>query len=361
VAWTSDGRFICVTHAGTHELSVIDAPALLSKLTSLPARLENPSRSNYSSARTISDVPNDLAFLVGLRTRLKLPGNGPRALALSGDKAFVAHYFSDSLCLVDLPGRGPTKSSTASLKVTAQVLSDGGLRAIALNSAAGSTPLSGARKGEMFFNDGTLCLQGWQSCASCHSSDARVDGMDWDLLNDGIGNPKNVKSLLLSFQTPPVMSLGVRADAAAAIRAGIRHILFAVPPEEVAASLDEYIKNLQPIPSPGLAHGKLSAAALRGKKLFFEQTVGCANCHKPPLYTDLKPHDVGTGKFDQQTDEFYTPTLIELWRTAPYLHDGSAGSVRDAITTHNQQDRRGKTSQLGPEQVDDLVSFLLSL
>ena len=213
----------------------------------------------------------------------------------------------------------------------------------------------------MLFNDGTLCFQGWQSCASCHSSDARVDGMDWDLLNDGIGNPKNVKSLLLSFQTPPVMSLGVRADAAAAIRAGIRYILFAAPPEDVAASIDEYIRNLKPIPSPHLVHGKLSSAAQRGKKLFFDPNVGCAHCHQPPLYTDLKPHAVGTGKFHQQTDVFYTPTLIELWRTAPYLHDGSAASVAEAITTHNVQDRRGKTSHLNPEQVGDLVCFLLSL
>jgi cellulase/cellobiase CelA1 len=37
--------------------------------------------------------------------------------------------------------------------------------------------------------------------------------------------------------------------------------------------------------------------------------------------------------------------LIELWRTAPYLHDGSAATVTDAITTHNREDRRGNTSQ----------------
>ena len=49
------------------------------------------------------------------------------------------------------------------------------------------------RKGEMLFNDAQLCFQGWQSCASCHPADARADGLNWDLLNDGIGNPKNVK------------------------------------------------------------------------------------------------------------------------------------------------------------------------
>src|SRR6185369_6828333 len=38
--WSVDGKFICVTHAGTHELSLIDAPALLAKISALPERLE---------------------------------------------------------------------------------------------------------------------------------------------------------------------------------------------------------------------------------------------------------------------------------------------------------------------------------
>jgi cytochrome c peroxidase len=213
----------------------------------------------------------------------------------------------------------------------------------------------------MYFNDATLCYQGWQSCGSCHSSDARVDGMNWDLLNDGLGNPKNVKSLLFSFQTQPVMSMGVRSDASVAIRAGMRYILFTPPREEVAAAIDAYIKNLQPNSSPYLVHYRLSRAAERGKKLFFSESLGCSKCHPPPFFTDLKPHAVGTGKFDQASDQFYTPTLIELWRTAPYLHDGSAGTLREAVLTHNLGNLRGQTFHLRPEQLDDLVTFLLSL
>jgi cytochrome c peroxidase len=204
----------------------------------------------------------------------------------------------------------------------------------------------------MYFNDGTLCYQGWQSCASCHSSDARVDGMNWDLLNDGMGNPKNVKSLLFSFQTPPVMSMGVRSDAAAAIRAGIQHILFTTPREAIAAPIDAYIKTLLPNPSPYLVHNRLSPEAERGRKLFFSEELGCSKCHPPPLFTDQTAHPVGPGKFDQAADEFYTPTLIELWRTAPYLHAGSAATLRDAVLTHNPANLRGQTSHLRPEQID---------
>ena len=43
--------------------------------------------------------------------------------------------------------------------------------------------------------------------------------LNWDLLNDGVGNPKNTRSLLLAHKTPPAMFLGVRANAEAAVRA----------------------------------------------------------------------------------------------------------------------------------------------
>ena len=342
IEWSRDGKLICITHAGTHEVSIIDAPAMLSKICTLPPlpdRSAGPSVSS-NAAQARSEIPNDLGFLTGVRTRLKLASRGPRCAAIVRKKVFVAGYFSDSLSIFDLDRAGK-RSAT-----------------IHLESPAG---IALVRKGEMYFNDATLCYQGWQSCASCHSSDARVDGLNWDLLNDGMGNPKNVKSLLMSFQTPPVMSMGVRSDAAGAIRAGIRHILFSPPREEIASAIDEYVKNLQPLPSPFLVHNRFSAAAQRGQKLFLSQTVGCANCHPPPLFTDLKPHALGTGKFDQSTDEFYTPTLIELWRTAPYLHDGSAATLRDVVLSHNPEEKPGRTAQLTSEQVDDIVEFLLSL
>ena len=51
-------------------------------------------------------------------------------------------------------------------------------------------------------------------------------------------------------------------------------------------AIDEYLKSLQPVPSPHLVDGQLSPAAVRGKELFFSERVGCANCHPAPLYTD---------------------------------------------------------------------------
>ena len=64
---------------------------------------------------------------------------------------------------------------------------------------------------------------------------------------------------------------------------------------------------------------------------------------------------------DKPGDIFDTPTLIEIWRTAPYLHDGSAVTVREVLVEHNPADRHGKTSHLSPIDLDDLMAYLLSL
>jgi cytochrome c peroxidase len=282
-----------------------------------------------------------LPFLTGARERVKLPeGNlGPRALTIIGRKVYVANYFSDTLNIIDLDA---PQSRIESI------------------SLGPKREMDVVRKGEFYFHDATICFQGWQSCSSCHPGNARADGFDWDLLNDGFGNPKNTKSLLLAHKTPPVMSLGVRGTAETAVRAGIKFILFTNQPEGVPSAIDEYLKSLKPGTSPYLVHGKLSDAAKRGKKLFSQ--AGCADCHVPGLYTDLHPHDVGTrAAYDRPTDKFYTPTLIEVWRTAPYLHTGSAATMRDVVTTCNPHDEHGETSKLSQQDIDDLCEYVLSL
>jgi DNA-binding beta-propeller fold protein YncE len=342
VAWSADGTRLVVTHAGTHELSVIDAREMLARLTALRDAPDDDSLHGSGSAvRTAADVPNDLAFLANLNRRIPLPGKGPRGVALVGSKAYVSNYFADTLAVVDLDAPGTA----------------------AISLPLGPPPeMDLIRQGELAWNDATLCFQGWLSCSSCHSSDARVDGLNWDNLNDGIGNPKNSKSMILSFQTPPTTALGVRANAHVSVRAGIRNILFTDPPEEVALALDAYLSNLEPMPSPRLVDGELSPAARRGRELFLSERVGCADCHAPPLYTRMKARDVGThGPFDKPTDKFDTPTLVELWRSAPYLHDGSAATVRDVLTTRNPEGLHGNVAGLSDKEIDDLCEYILSL
>ena len=334
VACTDDGKYVCVTHAGTHEVSVIDRTKLHNKLASVAKGVKV---SDVSLSP--SDVPNDLSFLVGLRRRLKLTGNGPRGLAVIGTKVYAAEYFTDSLGIVDIDPESLPKA-----------------RSIALGP---KKRLTKVRKGEMLFNDASLCFQNWQSCASCHPGGGRVDALNWDLLNDGIGNPKNTRNLLLAHKTPPAMATGVRPDAEAAVRAGIRHIQFAVRPEEDAVAIDEYLKSLKPVQSPYLVKGRLSKSAKRGRKVF--NKAGCASCHPSPLYTDLKKYNIGTGKGLDENQSFDTPTLIEAWRTAPYLYDGRAETIKEVLTRHNAGDKHGNTSALTDEEINSLAAFILSL
>jgi cytochrome c peroxidase len=123
--------------------------------------------------------------------------------------------------------------------------------------------------------------------------------------------------------------------------------------------------------SPHIAGpGKLSEPALRGKAIFFDKSTGCATCHSGPYFTDsslqkpYKLHDVGTGADDpseKMGTAYDTPTLLGIYRTAPYLHDGKAKTLAEVVTKYNAGDKHGKTSQLSPAQVDDLVAFLKAL
>jgi cytochrome c peroxidase len=124
-----------------------------------------------------------------------------------------------------------------------------------------------------------------------------------------------------------------------------------------------YLQSLEPLPSPYLKpDGSLSEAAERGKKIFNRRSVGCASCHPEPLFTSLQMKDVDTtGSLDQGAVLFDTPSLRELWRTPPYLHDGRAATVREVLTDHNLDDLHGTTSSLTEREIDDLVAYLLSI
>jgi cytochrome c peroxidase len=117
----------------------------------------------------------------------------------------------------------------------------------------------------------------------------------------------------------------------------------------------------------------LSESALRGKDLFFSKETSCVQCHSGPFFTDSVPsssttrHDVGTGPphngdaSERMGPAYDTPTLLGIYKTAPYLHDGKATSLDEVLTKYNPGDRHGKTSHLKPAQVKDLVEFLKAL
>lgn len=320
VAFTSDGESICVAHAGTHELSIINWTALKNKL---------------GSYRT--DASADLTFLAGLRRRLPLGGNGPRELVLVGNMAYISQYFSETIAIVDV---AETAAQADELAI------------------AWTRPLDLIREGEQNFNDATLCMQHWQSCISCHPG-VRADALNWDNLNDGFGNPKNTKSLILAHQTPPTTFTGIRPNAEVSVIAGLRYIHFSDHINGENLAIDEYLKSLEPLPSPYLVDGQLSPEALRGQALFTSSS--CIHCHSGSNFTDLRLHDVGTGTGNETGTRFDTPSLRESWRTAPYLYDGRAATIRDVLTTFNTGDQHGFTSGLTEQQLHDLEAYVNSL
>lgn len=304
-----------ITHSGTHEISVIDHKAMLDKFLNYP----NKSMLDY-----------DLRFLYGLRKRIPLEGNGPRKMIMENGKLYIPTYFADILNIVDAQ---TCEIATVNLNPDREE--------------------SAENKGERYFNDASHCFQNWQSCNGCHPGDARTDSMNWDLMNDGVGNSKNCKSLLFSHPTPPSMISGIRETAEWAVRAGFKFIQFFDITEEDAVCVDAYLKSLRPVPSPYLVDGELSDLAKEGRKIF--EKLNCTECHSGPYYTDLKMHRIGEDiEFEKGWD---TPTLREVWRTAPYLFDGRAATMEEVFEIH----KHGIDKKVSKKEIKALTEYVNSL
>ncbi len=353
MAITPDGKRLYLTLSGTHQAVFLEVGKLLELLEGkVSDELAGPpDLASQNTWFTIKKSPaegrqlltDDLAALyqAGVIERYAGGGVGPRGLALSpdGSRLYLANYFSGNLSVID----------TTNGKLAATI-------------SVGDQPAEDAvRRGERVFHDAIQCFQHWQSCASCHPA-ARSDGLRWDLLNDGMGNPKRTRTMVFADRTPPMMSLGVREDMETAVRAGFKFILFCVPSEEDVKAVMAYLMSLKREPAPTLdENGQMSESARRGEALFNNAKTACANCHKLPYGSDLLLHDVGTGP-DTTTgrSDFKTTTLVEQWRMSPYLHDGRAATLKEVLTTYNKADKHGVTSHLTPQQIDDLVNFLLT-
>ncbi len=288
-------------------------------------------------------------------------GDNPRGLALSPDetKVYVNNNLAGTVSVID----------TTTLKVTGEIR----VTDIALTRAV----LNGKR---LFHSANTpdLARDQWISCATCHF-DGEMDSRTW-FFPDG---PRNTTSLLGVAETLPVHWSG-DLDELQDVETTIRGIQAgiglaegadncdpacdqAAPNSGRSQNLDDlaaYMANLEFPPNPNRrVDGSLSEAASRGKVLFESEITGCADCHAAPLYTDLQRHDVGTGQGvkERKGSEFDTPSLRGIYKTAPYLHDGSAETLIEVLTVHNPVDKHGMTSGLSSEELDDLVTFLQSL
>jgi len=127
------------------------------------------------------------------------------------------------------------------------------------------------------------------------------------------------------------------------------------------ADLVAYESSIGAPESPYLgADGSLAPAAQAGR-LVFEGAAQCSSCHAEPFFIPVAPDPltiaagVGTG-----FAPINVPSLLGVWSTAPYLHDGSATTLRDVLTS-NAGDLHGVTSTLTEQELSDLVEYLKSL
>jgi cytochrome c peroxidase len=222
-------------------------------------------------------------------------------------------------------------------------------------------PAAVQRGQALFFSSARaeLSRDRWIGCASCHF-DGGIDGRTW---NTSPG-PRNTQALFSVHETHP---LHWSAD-----RASVQDFQKTIQNEMggkglPVAELDDlaaFVNSLRLPPNPFREmDGSLSAAARRGRQVFESPKTQCAACHPAPLYTDRKLHDVGTGEgaAERMGNQFDTPSLRGIYATAPYLHDGSADTLKNVLLAKNARDRHGVTSHLSAQEVADLIAFLRSL
>ena len=160
-----------------------------------------------------------------------------------------------------------------------------------------------------------------------------------------------------------------------------------IPIEEVSRSLASFVRSLLSGDSPfdRFINGDRSALTTEQQSglQLFRGKANCTACHVGPTFSDERFHNTGvawrsgrlldegrsavTGRVDDR-GAFKTPTLREVARTAPYMHDGSVLTLSDVVEFY---DKGGSTNAgLDPElrplhltavEKDAIVSFLHAL
>src|SRR5262249_32439695 len=141
---------------------------------------------------------------------------------------------------------------------------------------------------------------------------------------------------------------------------------------------DSLVAYVRELPAPVAAAPSHSRAGEAGRSLF--ESIGCSACHTPRLgdidgiYSDLLLHDMGPdlgslGDYygdasgSPSGSEWRTPPLWGFRDSAPYLHDGRAPSLEEAVEFHGGQadDSAARFSQLPPTEKSQILRFLDSL
>jgi cytochrome c peroxidase len=258
----------------------------------------------------------------------------------------------------------------------------------------------GVERGRELFFDTRLSRDRTIACASCHDPErAFTDGRPVPigvfnrvgrrsaptLINRGYGRSffwdgraaSLEEQVLQPIQDPNEMDMTLPEVSA---RVGM-------PIEEVSRSLASFVRSLLSGDSPfdRFINGDrraLTAEQQTGLQLF-RGKANCTACHVGPTFSDERFHNTGVAWRDGQLlDEgrsavtgrledrgtFKTPTLREIARTAPYMHDGSVLTLTDVVEFYDNggTSNPGLDAELRPLHLTDsekaaLASFLQAL
>jgi DNA-binding beta-propeller fold protein YncE len=315
----------------------------------------------------------DGSLVAGIAT-----GLAPQGLELdSAGRLWVQSFLSRSLAVYDASGvLAGTDGAAAKLGEVVTVAEEPLAPEVLLGK-------------QIFYNADSrqMSQDGYTSCASCHL-DGDDDGRVWDFTDRGEGY-RNTISLVgkagtrhgpvhwtgnfdeiqdfendirahfggSGFMSDEDFNAETRSDPLGTPKAGLS------PPLDALAS---YVSSLNAFPKSPYrkADGTLTEHARAGQALF--DTLDCGTCHAGEGLTDSARgvlHDVGTlqptsgQRRGEPLTGLDTPTLRGLWATAPYLHDGSAPTLRAVI----DNPRHGDASALNDAEKKQLVAFLLEL
>ncbi len=215
---------------------------------------------------------------------------------------------------------------------------------------------------QLFYHARTpdLSPEGYMSCASCHD-DGGHDGMTWDLthLGEGLRNTLSLRgtsgtrfgNLHWSSNFDEVQDFEVQIEqlnGADGLIPGITFTENTSPLTHVTAGESEeldalaaYVNSLgknSVLKAPDQCGNNYTCQQERSNGSWQFQSHGCVDCHSGAAYRDGENHDVGTITVSSGQGSgsllsaIRTPSLIELWDTAPYLHDGSAATLEEVFT-----------------------------
>jgi YVTN family beta-propeller protein len=334
VAISKDQKYVAVSCGGTHEVMIFQT-----NLKPLPWRPDG-SRDLIAPELLRKDGRHRRVFVDGRPTEL--------VFAPDSETIYAANYLGDAIDVIDAKSAKRVKS-------------------IALG---GPKTLSPARLGEVVFHDAVHSFNQWYSCNTCHS-DGHTSGMDFDTLNDGRQDlstfhqrsRKKVPTLRRVTKTKPWTWHGWQKSLEDSVFESFTKSMQGPRPKaQDVKALVAYLDTLDYPKNPYRSgENGLTADAERGREVYRSPKAACNTCHGGPELTDGKIHEVGLEESDDAYRGYNPPSLRGLYDKDPYLHDGRAKSLREALAGPHSAENVTALGELSAKELDDLIAYLKTL